>query len=412
MPGGVSSPVRASLGVGGEPLVLERGEGAWVFDVDGRRYLDLVQSYGAVILGHGHPVVTGAIEAAATKATSLAATTPSEVALAEEISRRVPGVEQVRFTSSGTEAAMTAIRLARAATGRDRVVKFAGCYHGHADAFLASGGSGLATLGMAASLGVPNSAVADTVVVPYNEMPALDERVACVIVEPVAANMSLVRPKDGFLAELRSACDSVGALLIFDEVITAFRIGPGAASELFCVRPDIWCFGKVIGGGLPIGALGAPRELMSMLAPEGPVYQAGTLSGNPVATAVGLAVLQFLARAPYEEASSRLEQVATTLEAEAKARNIPLCVEKMGLVLGVAFSEQAPTNFDQVKAQASSGLYASFYREMLERGVSLPPSPYEAWFMGFSHGDREVDYLLEQAASALSDLSSKRARGD
>ncbi|MGH3281964.1 MAG: glutamate-1-semialdehyde 2,1-aminomutase, partial [Trebonia sp.] len=279
IPGGVNSPVRAFRSVGGTPYFVARAEGAHVWDVDGNRYIDYVQSYGASILGHAHPKVVEAVRSAAGAGTSYGAPTEREVLLAEEICNRVAGCERVRLVSSGTEAAMSAVRLARGATARDRVVVFAGCYHGHSDALLAGGGSGVATLGLPASAGVPEAAVSATLVVPYNTVPELDGDVACVVVEPVAANMGLVPPVPGFLAGLRQACDRVGALLIFDEVITGFRLARGGASGAYGVRPDLWCFGKVIGGGLPLAAFGGRRDVMGELAPEGPVYQAGTLSG-------------------------------------------------------------------------------------------------------------------------------------
>ena len=283
--------MRAFRSVGGTPYFVARAEGAYVWDVDGNRFVDYVQSYGASILGHAHPAVVEAVQRAAAEGTSFGAPTEREVLLAEEICARVAGCEQVRLVNSGTEAAMSAVRLARGATGRDRVVLFAGCYHGHSDGLLAGGGSGVATLGLPASAGVAKAAVADTLVVPYNVVPELSDDVACVIVEPVAANMGLVPPAPGFLEGLRRECDRVGALLIFDEVITGFRLAYGGAAEVFGVRPDLWCFGKVIGGGLPLAAFGGRRDVMDHLAPVGPVYQAGTLSGNPLATAAGLAVL-------------------------------------------------------------------------------------------------------------------------
>ena len=301
IPGGVNSPVRAFGSVGGEPYFVAVADGAYLTDVDGNRYVDYVQSWGASILGHAHPAVVDAVASAAARGTTYGAPTESEVVLAEKITRVVPGCEMVRLVSSGTEAAMTAVRIARGVTGRERVVKFAGCYHGHSDALLARAGSGVATFGLADSAGVLAAAVAATVVVPYNVVPELDERVACVIVEPVAANMGLVAPAPGFLAGLRRACDDVGALLIFDEVITGFRIGPAGAAGRYGVRPDLYCFGKVIGGGLPLAAVGGSAAAMGVLAPLGPVYQAGTLSGNPLATAAGLAVLELLTPSVYEE---------------------------------------------------------------------------------------------------------------
>ncbi|MBK5222543.1 MAG: glutamate-1-semialdehyde 2,1-aminomutase, partial [Acidimicrobiia bacterium] len=291
IPGGVNSPVRAFGSVGGTPYFVARGEGAHVIDVEGRRYIDYVQSYGASILGHAHPEVVEAICAAATEGTTFGAPTEREVLLAEELISRVPGMDMVRLVSSGTEATMSAIRLARGATGRDKIVKFAGNYHGHADALLVAGGSSVAEQATSDSAGVTAGAVADTVVAPYNVVPPVGDDVAVVIVEPVAANMGLVAPAPGFLEGLRQACDAAGALLMFDEVITGFRLGVGGATERFGVTPDLWAFGKVIGGGLPVGAFGGRRALMECLAPLGPVYQAGTLSGNPLATAAGLTVL-------------------------------------------------------------------------------------------------------------------------
>lgn len=313
IPGGVNSPVRAFRSVGGTPYFVDRGEGAYIWDVDGNRYIDYVQSYGASILGHAHPKIVEAVTAAAADGTSFGAPTEREVLLAEAICERVPGCDQARLVSSGTEAAMSAVRLARGATGRDRVVVFAGCYHGHSDGLLAGGGSGMATLGLPASAGVTKAAVADTLVVPYNAVPVLDRDTACVVVEPVAANMGLVPPAPGFLEGLRAECDRVGALLIFDEVITGFRLAFGGAVEVFGVRPDLWCFGKVIGGGLPLAAFGGKRAVMEQLAPAGPVYQAGTLSGNPLATAAGLAVLSLLDPSSYGELTARVARFAADL---------------------------------------------------------------------------------------------------
>ena len=319
-PGGVNSPVRAFKAVGGTPYFVARGEGAYVTDVEGVSYIDYVQSYGASILGHAHPKVVEAVRRAAGEGTTFGAPTPGEVLLGEEICARVPGCEEVRLVSSGTEAAMSAVRLARGATGRERVVLFAGCYHGHSDALLAGGGSGVATLGLPTSAGVPKAAVAETVVAPYNVVPTLGHDVAAVLVEPVAANMGLVPPSPGFLRGLREACTRAGALLIFDEVITGFRVAKGGASSLFGVVPDLWCFGKVVGGGLPLAAFGGQRVVMEQLAPNGPVYQAGTLAGNPVATAAGLAVLSLLDDTDYKELSEFAGRLGAGLAAGAKER--------------------------------------------------------------------------------------------
>jgi len=336
IPGGVDSPVRSFASVGGTPYTVSSGEGAFVVDVEDTRYIDMVQSYGAVLLGHAHPIVTGAITAAAARGTTFGAPTPGEVLLAEAICARVPGCEQVRLVSSGTEAAMSAVRLARGATGRDRVIKFDGCYHGHSDGLLAGGGSGVAMLGLPGSVGVSAGAVADTEVVPYNVVPEVDERVACVIVEPVAANMNLVAPAPGFLEGLRAACAAAGALLIFDEVISGFRLGPAGATGWSGVTPDLWCFGKVIGGGLPVGAFGGRYELMAELAPGGPVYQAGTLSGNPLATAAGLAVLDAVTPADYDELSARVALFAKGLESALTEGGLAVAVPTVGpLVAGL-----------------------------------------------------------------------------
>ena len=338
IPGGVDSPVRSFASVGGTPYTVVSGDGAFVVDAEGNRYIDLVQSYGAVLLGHAHRAVTAAVAEAAARGTTFGAPTPGEVLLAEAICARVAGCEQVRLVSSGTEAAMSAVRLARGATGRDGVVKFDGCYHGHSDGLLAGGGSGVAMLGLPGSAGVSAGAVADTQVVPYNVVPELDERVACVIVEPVAANMNLVPPVPGFLEGLRRACDAVGALLIFDEVITGFRLGPGGATAWTGVTPDLWCFGKVIGGGLPVGAFGGRREVMAELAPGGPVYQAGTLSGNPLATAAGLAVLHEVGPGDYVALAARSALLAEGLESAVSGAGLRAVSSVVGPLVGLFVS--------------------------------------------------------------------------
>jgi glutamate-1-semialdehyde 2,1-aminomutase len=396
IPGGVNSPVRAFRSVGGTPYFVTRGEGAYVWDADGNRYLDYVQSYGASILGHAHPKVIEAIRRAAGDGTSFGAPTEGEVLLAEEICSRVEGCEQVRLVSSGTEAAMSAVRVARGATGRDRVVLFAGCYHGHSDGLLAGGGSGVATLGLPASAGVTAAAVGDTLVAPYNIVPALDDAVACVIVEPVAANMGLVPPVPGFLEGLRAECDRVGALLIFDEVITGFRYGYGGASGAFGVRPDLWCFGKVIGGGLPLAAFAGRRDLMSQLAPVGPVYQAGTLSGNPLATAAGRAVLSLLEPSTYDELSARVARLAASLR---EVLGPDVQVPQSGPLIGVFFSGSPVTDYDGAVASAGTGRYPGVMHGLLDRGVALAPGAYEILFPSLAHGDAEVDATVEAFAA-------------
>ena len=411
IPGGVDSPVRSFQSVGGMPFTVGHGEGPWVFDVEGRRYLDLVQSYGAVLLGHAHPVVVEAVCRAASLGSSFGMPTPGEVLLAEAICARVPGCEQVRFVSSGTEAAMSALRLARGVTGRSRVVKFDGCYHGHSDGLLAGGGSGVATLGLPGSAGVPPGEVADTLVVPYNVVPELDEQVACVIVEPVAANMNLVAPRPGFLEGLRRACDAAGALLVFDEVITGFRIGAATASVLTGVTPDLWCFGKVVGGGLPIGAFGGRRELMAALAPSGPVYQAGTLSGNPLATAAGLAVLGEATPADYDALASRVARFAGALEGAVRAGGLSAAVPVAGTLAGLyvgpppGVALEPPLDFGGARAIAASGVYPPFFHALLRRGVMVAPGAYEVVFCGLAHGDAELDVAIEAAGEAAAEVA-------
>ncbi|MCB0996531.1 MAG: glutamate-1-semialdehyde 2,1-aminomutase [Acidimicrobiales bacterium] len=405
IPGGVNSPVRAFRSVGGTPYFVARAEGPYVYDVEGTRYIDYVQSYGPGILGHADPDVTAAIQAAAAGGTSYGAPTEREVLMAEELCARVPGLEMVRLVSSGTEAAMSAIRLARGATGRDKIVKFAGCYHGHADALLAAGGSGVANQGLSGCDGVTAGAVADTIVAPYNVVPNLDDDVAVVAVEPVAANMGLVPPAPGFLEGLRAECDRVGALLLFDEVITGFRLANGGATEWYGVRPDVWCFGKVIGGGLPMGAFGASREVMGHLAPLGGVYQAGTLSGNPLATAAGLAQLAKLDADAYAE----LERISTRLadgmaDAFASAA-VPAVVPRVGPLVGVFFTDVAPHDFDTAQAAADNGVYPRFFHALLQRGVALAPGAYEALFPGLAHTDAVIDETIAAVADAAQELA-------
>jgi glutamate-1-semialdehyde 2,1-aminomutase len=412
IPGGVDSPVRSFASVGGTPYTVVSGDGPYVTDAEGTRYIDLVQSYGAVLLGHAHPAVTSAVAAAARRGTTFGAPTPGEVRLAEAICARMPGCEQVRLVSSGTEAAMSAVRLARGVTGRDRVVKFDGCYHGHSDGLLAGGGSGVAMLGLPGSAGVSAGAVADTQVVPYNVVPALDECVACVIVEPVAANMNLVAPAPGFLEGLRAACDAAGALLIFDEVITGFRLGPDGATGWSGVRPDLWCFGKVIGGGLPVGAFGGSRELLRELAPGGPVYQAGTLSGNPLATAAGLAVLDEVGPADYEALSARVAVFAKELESAIAGGGLAVAAPAVGPLVGLFVAPAPdgplapPTDYVMSRAVAGNGAYPRFFHAMLRRGVALAPGPYEVLFPGLTHDETVLARVVEAAAGAAAEIAS------
>jgi glutamate-1-semialdehyde 2,1-aminomutase len=411
LPGGVDSPVRSFAAVGGTPYTVARAEGPHLWDVEGTRYIDMVQSYGAVLLGHAHPVVTDAVTRAATRGTTYGATCETEVLLAEAICARVTGCERVRLVSSGTEAAMSAVRVARGYTGRDRVVKFDGCYHGHADTLLAGGGSGVATLGLPGSAGVPRSAVADTVVAPYNVLPPLDDSVACVIVEPVAANMGVVAPAPGFLEGLRAACDAVGALLVFDEVITGFRLAPGGASATFGVTPDLWCFGKVIGGGFPVGAFGGRAEVLEVLAPTGPVYQAGTLSGSPVATAAGCAVLDAVRAADYEALCARAARFAAALEATLHGAGLPATVPVVGPVVGLFLSDEPVTDYATARAAVAAGRYPPFFAAMLERGVAMAPGPYEAMFPGMAHDDSLLDDVVARAADAAKEVVTQARSG-
>jgi glutamate-1-semialdehyde 2,1-aminomutase len=397
IPGGVNSPVRAFRSVGGTPYFVERGAGAYVWDVEGNRYIDYVQSYGASILGHAHPKVVEAVRRAAGDGTSFGAPTAREVLLAEEICSRVEGCDEVRLVSSGTEATMSAVRVARGATGRDRVVLFSGCYHGHSDGLLAGGGSGVATLGLPSSAGVPKAAVAESLVVPYNVVPDVGADVACVIVEPIAANMGLVPPVPGFLEGLRAACDRAGAVLIFDEVITGFRVGAGGAAAVFGVRPDLWCFGKVIGGGLPLAAFGGRRDLMEQLAPVGPVYQAGTLSGNPLATAAGLAVLAELGEESYKELVTRVGRLAAGL---AGVLGAGFQVPVAGPLLGVFFGDAAVVDYEGATRSAATGRYPGLMHGLLERGVAIAPGAYEVFFPSLAHSDEDLERTVEAFAAA------------
>jgi len=400
IPGGVNSPVRSFASVGGEPFFVRRGSGAYLETEDGRRLCDYVQSWGASILGHAHPRIVEAVQDAAAEGTSFGAPTRREVELAETICDRIASIEQVRLVSSGTEAAMTALRLARGATGRSRIVKFAGCYHGHADALLAEAGSGVATLGLPGSAGVPDAAVADTIVVPFNDEVAVKDafdrygsEIAAVIVEPIAANMGLVPPADGFLDGARRLCDEHGSFLVFDEVITGFRVGPGGAQERFGITPDLTILGKVIGGGLPLAAVGGTADVMAHLAPLGPVYQAGTLSGNPLATAAGLAALAELGAGAYQ----RLERTATRLADGLGAALPDAKVTRVGTLVGLFFAAEPVRDYAEARA-ADHGAYARLFHAMLDRNVFVPPSGYEAWFPSLAHTDNAIDRTLDAVA--------------
>lgn len=404
IPGGVNSPVRAFGSVGGTPYFVERAEGPFVYDVEGTRYIDYVQSYGPSILGHAHPAIISAIQDAATRGTSYGAPTENEVRIAEEMTSRVDGLEMMRLVSSGTEAAMSAIRLARGATGRDKIVKFAGNYHGHTDSLLVAGGSGVAQQGLKGSEGVTPGAIADTIVAPYNVVPEIDESVAVVCVEPVAANMGLVAPAPGFLEGLREACDAVGAMLLFDEVITGFRLCRGGAAEWFGVQPDVWCFGKVIGGGLPMGAYGASRAIMDNIAPLGGVYQAGTLSGNPLATAAGLAALEHLTTDAYAQLTAIAARLQEGMQAAFDDAGVTAVLPRIGPLLGIFFTDTAPHDFDSAKAAADNGVYPRFFHGMLDRGIALAPGAYEAIFPSLAHGDDEIEATVAACAEVAATL--------
>ncbi len=402
IPGGVNSPVRAMRAVGlDEPLFVRRAEGAYLEDTEGRRYVDWVQSWGALLFGHADPETVEAVRAAAQEGTSFGAATEREVELAAEIVDAVPSVEMVRLVSSGTEAAMSAVRLARGYTHRDRVLKFAGCYHGHVDALLAEAGSGVATLGIPASAGIPTEATAHTIVCPYNDLDAtaaavarFGEGLACVIVEPVAGNMGVVPPAPGFLEGLRQLCDASGALLVFDEVITGFRVARGGAQERFGVVPDLTVLGKIVGGGLPLAAFGGRADVMQELAPSGPVYQAGTLSGNPLATAAGLAVLRRL-RDPalYEELERRAARLEEGLSGHGLTQRVGAMLTHFCVRSGSGSDPIA--DYAEVRARTDTERYAALFRHLLERGIYLAPSQFEAMFVSLAHGDDEIDRTVE-----------------
>jgi glutamate-1-semialdehyde 2,1-aminomutase len=406
-PGGVNSPVRAFRSVGRDPVLLERGAGPRVWDADGREYLDLIGSWGATILGHADPGVVGAVREAALGGFALGATHPLEIELGEAIRAAMPSIERLRFTSSGTEAVMSAIRLARAATGRDLIVKFAGAYHGHSDGLLVEAGSGVATLAIPGSAGVPDAVAARTIVVPFNRPDALTRafaahpgRIAAVIAEPVVANAGVIAPRPGFLEHLRDITRSHGALLVFDEVITGFRLGPGGAQGRFGVEPDLTTLGKIIGGGMPVGAYGGRRDLMDLVAPIGPVYQAGTLSGHPLAMAAGVATLRQLAPDRYLALEDRVDRLVVALEAAAVAAGRTVAIARSGPLLTLFFRDGVPV--DAAEAfESDRDAYARFFGAMLDAGVLLPPSQFEAWFPGFAHGDAEIDRIVEAARRAF-----------
>ena len=408
IPGGVNSPVRAFRAVGGTPLFFERAAGAHLWDADGRRYIDYVGSWGPMVVGHTHPAVVEAVREAASRALSFGAPTDAELALAERLCRLVPSLEMVRLVSSGTEATMTAIRLARGFTGRNLIVKFEGCYHGHADSLLVKAGSGALTLGNPSSAGVPAEVAAQTVVLDYNDISQFQKlfsstgkEIAGVIVEPVAGNMNLVLPSPGFLEALREQCTRHGALLIFDEVMTGFRVALGGAQARFGIRPDLTTLGKVIGGGLPVGALGGRREIMEQLAPLGPVYQAGTLSGNPVAVAAGLATLKLVEAKDFQsKIEATTQSLIEGLIAEARKAKFVFSAQSIGSMFGLYFRASPPTSFAEVM-QCDKDRFNKFFHAMLSQGVYLAPSAYEAGFVSAAHGASQIEATLAAARVAF-----------
>lgn len=413
MPGGVNSPVRAWRSVGGDPLFITRGAGARVWDADGNEFLDYVSAWGPLILGHTHPGVVAAIQEAAARGTAYGAPTAAEIELARRITRAVPSVEMVRLVNSGTEATMSAIRLARAFTRRELIVKFDGGYHGHADFLLAKAGSGLATLGLPDSAGVPASAATTTLIAPYNNLDLLrgifnmyGDRIAAVIVEPIAGNMGVVPPQPGFLKGLRDVTRAQDALLIFDEVITGFRVAYGGAQALYNVQPDLTCFGKIIGGGLPVGAYGGRREIMQLVAPLGPMYQAGTLSGNPLAMAAGIATLDALAGSPdaYAQLEARAAQLAEGLSDAAARFSVPVTINRVGSMLTAFFTSTRVTDYAGAKT-ADTKRYAQYFHGMLAGGIYLAPSQFEATFVSLAHTKADIEQTIQGAARALASMN-------
>ncbi|MEE9219967.1 MAG: glutamate-1-semialdehyde 2,1-aminomutase [candidate division NC10 bacterium] len=408
LPGGVNSPVRAFRAVGGRPFFVEKGDGSRVYDVDGNVYIDYVCSWGPLILGHAHPQVVEALQKTAERGTSFGAPTELEVTLARMVTEALPSVEMVRFVSSGTEAVMSALRVARAYTQRDKVVKFAGCYHGHVDSLLVKAGSGALTLGVPNSAGVPEAVARDTITVSYNNldqvrevMGSLGKEVACIIVEPVAGNMGVVAPSPGFLEGLRELTQKHGALLVFDEVITGFRLSYGGAQGLYGIPPDLTCLGKVIGGGLPVGAYGGRREIMENVAPLGPAYQAGTLSGNPLAMTAGIQTLTLLRSGRiYEELEEQGRSLAEGTEEAYRAANLLCCLNRVGSMWTLFFTH-GPLKDDRDIERANVGGYARYFRAMLDRGISLPPSQFEAAFLSAAHSTQDVAETIEASQEAL-----------
>lgn len=412
IPGGVNSPVRAFTAVAGEPVFVARAAGSRVYDVDGREYLDYVASWGPCILGHAHPAIVSAVQRAAANGLTFGAPTEAEVVLAEMLCDAFPSIESVRLVSSGTEATMSAIRVARAFTNRDAVLKLEGCYHGHVDSLLAKPGSGVLTLGIPGSPGVPRGVVKDTLTVPFNDVAVLQElleargeEIACLILEPVPANMGLVPPQEGYLELLRELTEEYGILLVFDEVVTGFRVGYGGVQNALGITPDLTCLGKIVGGGMPMGAYGGRRDIMEQVAPAGPVYQAGTLSGNPVATAAGIATLHELRRPGlYEELEARAAALVEGLREAAAAAAVPVRINSMGSCLTVFFTDRPVTDYASAR-QSDTARYARFFHAMLAEGVYLPPSQFEAWFVSTAHTANDIARTIEAARVAFAKVA-------
>lgn len=409
IPGGVNSPVRAFRSVGGDPVFFESASGAYVTDVDGKSYIDYVGSWGPMILGHAHPDIISAVAARIQKGLSFGAPTELETRMADMVCERVPSMDMVRMTSSGTEATMSALRLARGFTGRDKVIKFEGNYHGHVDSLMVKAGSGMLTLGEPSSPGVPAALAELTITLRYNDLAEVQQtfaeigdEIACVIVEPVAGNMNCIPPLPGFLAGLREVCEKHGAVLIFDEVMTGFRVSRGGAQELYGVTPDLTALGKIIGGGMPVGAFGGRRDIMEKISPLGPVYQAGTLSGNPIAMTAGLKTLELISAAGFYEAlTEKTERLTDGLRERAAAAGIPLSTNRSGGMFGIFFTDAGPvTNFEQATA-CNQEQFKAFFHAMLDRGVYLAPSAFEAGFVSAAHGDAEIEATLDAAAQAF-----------
>ncbi|MDP2647208.1 MAG: glutamate-1-semialdehyde 2,1-aminomutase [Desulfobacterales bacterium] len=415
IPGGVNSPVRACRSVGSAPLFIDSADGCMIVDADGNRFIDYVGSWGPMILGHRPPQVLRAISKALNRGTSFGAPTDLEIELAQMIIAAVPSMDMVRMVNSGTEATMSAIRLARGVTGRDRIIKFDGCYHGHADSLLVEAGSGVATLGIPGSPGVPESLVLNTLSLPYNDITCVQDvlarqgdQVACVIVEPVAGNMGLVPPVKGFLETLRSETEKAGALLIFDEVMTGFRVAYGGAQALYGIVPDITCLGKVIGGGLPVGAYGGTRDIMSHIAPQGPVYQAGTLSGNPVAMAAGIATLTQLKEPGfYDELEKKARRLSDGLRRVARKAGIQVCISRVGSMMGMFFTPTEVKNFKDAKT-SDLELFSAYYNRMLEKGIYLAPSQFEAIFISSAHTSKHIDQTITAAEATFGEIAAER----